>query len=300
MNYEDLQAHMVDFKANWAQFGVTIMCDSWTGPTMMCIINFMVFCNGQMFFHKSVNATGHAQNAEFIYDCIKKVIVEEIREQFVVHLVTDNGSNYKKACQQLTNEFSHITWQPCAAHTINLMLKDIRHFDEVAEVVDSAKREYAACYDERKDRWRAYSSFWDKQDKFQAWMISSEWKNSDWENDNEHLFATDCLMNRIWWDKMELLLKSVTPIYSVLRFADQQKNGTISRFLPRMIHAKEEIYGKLKHDDRATLSLLGRFMEVISRRTKYLLNDTLMLAAATLDPEALYKSKLAQHHSCVL
>ncbi|TVU40017.1 hypothetical protein EJB05_13462, partial [Eragrostis curvula] len=125
-------------------------------------------------------------------------------------------------------------------------------------------------------------SFWDKQDKFQAWMISSEWKNSDWENDDEHLFATDCLMNRIWWDKMELLLKSVTPIYSVLRFADQQKNGTISGFLPRMIHAKEETYGKLKHDDRATLSLLGRFMEVISRRTKYLLNDTLMLAACKL------------------
>jgi hypothetical protein len=79
MNYDDLQAHMDDFKENWGQFGVTIMCDSWTGPTMMCIINFMVFCNGGMFFHKFVNATSHIQNAEFIRGCIR-VVIEEIGE----------------------------------------------------------------------------------------------------------------------------------------------------------------------------------------------------------------------------
>jgi hypothetical protein len=83
MNYDDLQAHMADFKGNWGQFG-TVMRDSWTGPIMMCIINFMVFCNGCMFFHKSVNATGRVQNAEFIRGCIREVIVQGIGEQFVV------------------------------------------------------------------------------------------------------------------------------------------------------------------------------------------------------------------------
>jgi hypothetical protein len=106
----------------------------------MYTINFMVFCNGRMFFHKSVNATGRVQNAEFIHGCIREVAVEEIGEQFVVQLVIDNGSNYKKACKEVTDEFPHITWQPCAAHTINLMLKDIGHFAEVAEVVNDAKR----------------------------------------------------------------------------------------------------------------------------------------------------------------
>lgn len=121
-------------------------------------------------------------------------------------------------------------------------------------------------------------SFWDRKDKFQAWMISSDWKNSDWRSDDDYLFTTDCLMNRLWWDKMELVLKAVTPIYSVLRYADQQKNGTLSGFLPRMLRAQDEIHGKLKHDDRVPISLLDRFMEVINRRTKYLLNETLMLA----------------------
>ena len=121
-------------------------------------------------------------------------------------------------------------------------------------------------------------SFWDRKDKFQAWMISSDWKNNDWKNDDDHLFTTDCLMNRLWWDKMELVLKAVTPIYSVLRYADQQKNGTIFGFLPRMLQAQDEINGTVKHDDRVRTSLLDKYMEVINRRTQYLLNNTLMLA----------------------
>ncbi|PWZ09673.1 hypothetical protein Zm00014a_025252 [Zea mays] len=71
-------------------------------------------------------------------------------------------------------------------------------------------------------------SFWDRQDKFQAWMVSSDWKNNDWRDEEDHKFTYDCLIDRIWWEKVEMVLKTVTPLYSVLRFADQQKNGTIS------------------------------------------------------------------------
>jgi hypothetical protein len=39
-------------------YGVTIICDSWTGSIGLSIINFMVYCNGIIFFHKSVDCTG--------------------------------------------------------------------------------------------------------------------------------------------------------------------------------------------------------------------------------------------------
>lgn len=48
------------------------MCDSWTSSNHMCIINFMIFRNGRMFFHKIVNAIGKVQNPHFIYGCIEK------------------------------------------------------------------------------------------------------------------------------------------------------------------------------------------------------------------------------------
>jgi hypothetical protein len=300
MNYNDLEAHMESFKEDWSRYGVTIMCDSWTGPTMMCIINFMIFCNGRMFFHKSVNATGEVQNAEFIYDCIKEVVVDDVGAKFVVQIVTDNGSNYKKACKQLIVEHPHITWQPCAAHTVNLMLKDIGKFDDVANVVDSAKRICRFFYKHNRlhammrekiggelIRWNAtrfgtvfmcLQSFWDRQDQLKAWMISAEWRNSQWRNEEDHSFAYDCLTDRIWWDDMELVLNAVGPIFFVLRYADQQKNATLSGFLPKMIQAYNDISAKLKKSERGKGGLLKRTAEVISKRIRYLLNETLMLA----------------------
>ncbi|KAL5659642.1 hypothetical protein ACJX0J_032805, partial [Zea mays] len=42
----DMKAHLAKFKEDWKDYGVIVMCDFWTGPTVMSIINFMIFCNG--------------------------------------------------------------------------------------------------------------------------------------------------------------------------------------------------------------------------------------------------------------
>jgi hypothetical protein len=55
---------------------------------------------------------------------IRKV-VDEIGPEHIIHIVTDNGSNYQKACRQLKEVYEHIVWTPCLAHTVNLVLKDI-------------------------------------------------------------------------------------------------------------------------------------------------------------------------------
>lgn len=320
-NYEDLLAQMNENKGNWARYGVTIMSDSWTGPYKMCIINFMIFCNGRMFFHSSVDATGQSHNAEYLYKHIDHV-VQEVGEKNVIQIVTDNGSNYKAACKQLVAEYPHITWQPCAAHTINLMLKEIASFNEVAEVVHSAQRMCKFFYNHNRlhammrekiggelVRWNAtrfgtvflfLQSFWDRKDKFQAWMVSDEWNKSDWKDELDRDFTYDCLTSRKWWENVELVLKAVTPLYYVLRFADQQKNGTISGFIPRMVDAHKEIFAKLKHDKLVPKDHLHRINEVITRRTRYLFNGTLMPAAAGLDPQRLYKSNYAQEPAIVL
>jgi hypothetical protein len=33
----------------------------------MSIINFIVYCNGVIFFHKSIDATGHSQDTQYIF-----------------------------------------------------------------------------------------------------------------------------------------------------------------------------------------------------------------------------------------
>jgi hypothetical protein len=66
-------------------------------------------------------------------------VVAEVGKNNIIHIVTDNGSNYKKAYRYLTNEYRHIAWQPCLTHTINLMLKTIDDFPDHESIIDNAK-----------------------------------------------------------------------------------------------------------------------------------------------------------------
>jgi hypothetical protein len=77
-------------------------------------------------------------------------VVADVSKNNVVQVITDNGSNYKKACHYLTNEYLHIAWQPCLAHTINLMLKTIGEFPDHESVIDSAKLIVRWLYNDRK------------------------------------------------------------------------------------------------------------------------------------------------------
>jgi hypothetical protein len=66
-----------------------------------------------------------------------------------VQIVTNNGSKYKKACKMISHKFS-IVWQPCLAHTINLMLKAIGKFLEHKSVIQDGRRIYRWLYNHNK------------------------------------------------------------------------------------------------------------------------------------------------------
>ncbi|XP_044386945.1 uncharacterized protein [Triticum aestivum] len=312
-NYEESREWLKLFKQDWKNYGVTVMCDSWTGPTGMSLINFMVYCNTRMFFHKSIDASGQSQNSEFLYREIKQVVVEEIGHENVVQIVTDNGSNYKKACKTLVEqpEFSHIVWQPCAAHTVNLMLKDIGKFPEVDVIVKSAKQICRFFYNHNNlhDSMRKnvggelikpnatrfgtvfmfLESYLEKKDKFRKWMVSDDWKNSIWKNDADHVFAEDLLSSNMWWTALEWVLDLLEPLYVALRYADTQKKCTLSGFKKTMMTAIQKMSSHLGGGSQ----MLDRVMSKVSPRMEDMQNETLMVAAAVLDPFTHYRVNLS-------
>ena len=44
------------------------MCDEWTGPTKLSIINFMLYCKGSTIFLKFVDALENIKDNKYIYD----------------------------------------------------------------------------------------------------------------------------------------------------------------------------------------------------------------------------------------
>ena len=294
--YEELQEYVAEWKHHWGWYGVTVMCDSWTGPTGTSILNFMISCDGRMFFHKSVDATGRMQSVPYLYESVRKVVVEEIGQGFVVQIVTENGSHFKEACGQLIKEHPHIVWQPCAAHTVNLMLKDIGNIPKVEVVVSSAKRICRFFYNnsELHAQMRTkiggeliqpnatrfgtdflfLQSYLDSKDKLRQWMVSNEWTDSSWNKETDYDYTYDCLLSRSWWEDVKWVLDIIRPLYTVLQYAESHKTRMHSGFMPRMMAAREELLSLFQKGTED----LKNVIDAVDKRVAELYNDTLMIA----------------------
>jgi hypothetical protein len=69
-NEAELKAIFQKWRNEWHEHGVSIMRDSWTGPTRMSVINFLLYSNGRLWFHSSIDATGKSQDAKFLLKVI--------------------------------------------------------------------------------------------------------------------------------------------------------------------------------------------------------------------------------------
>lgn len=112
------------------------MGDGWTDGRHRSLINFLVYCPKGIAFIKSVDASAIVTDAQLLCNLFSE-IVDMVGASNVVHLVTDNESNFKAAGRLLNEKYGNICWSPCAAHCLNLILQDI---SKMPHVVDLAQR----------------------------------------------------------------------------------------------------------------------------------------------------------------
>ncbi|WOL20100.1 hypothetical protein Cni_G28902 [Canna indica] len=94
----------------------------WTGPTRMSIINFLVYCNWRVVYHKSVNSSDEIHDAYYISKLMTKLI-EEIGPQNIDQVIADNGANFKRA-----------------AYCVDLMMKYIGDIPMVKSTIKKAEQ----------------------------------------------------------------------------------------------------------------------------------------------------------------
>ncbi|XP_040938060.1 uncharacterized protein [Gossypium hirsutum] len=125
----------------WKELGATLMCNGWTNSlNQMHIINFLVYCSKGTIFWKSVDVSSvRSRDAEFYYSLLDSV-VEEIGENYIVQIVTDNEVAMEAAGKKLMLKRKHLYWTSCVAHCLDLYLEDIGKKPSVAKVLDEAKK----------------------------------------------------------------------------------------------------------------------------------------------------------------
>ena len=116
----------------WKKTGWTIMTEGWTDKRRITILNFLVNNSKGTIFLKSIDASAISKTANKICKMLDD-IVEEIGEENVVQIVTDNAANYKATDELLMKKRKTLYWTPCAAHCIDLMLEDFEKKEPVHE-----------------------------------------------------------------------------------------------------------------------------------------------------------------------
>ena len=109
---------------------------------------------------KSIDASNIVKDATNLFLLFDKVI-EWMGPLNVVHIVTDNATNYVAAGRLISQKHKHIDWSPCAAYCLNLIFKDIGKMDNVAELVRRASKVIIFVYNHvallswlrKKDGW---------------------------------------------------------------------------------------------------------------------------------------------------
>ncbi|XLT06183.1 hypothetical protein HN51_044932, partial [Arachis hypogaea] len=85
------------------------------------------------------DASNVVKNASSLCDLFSEVI-KWIGPDNIVHVVTDNAANYVAAGRLINKKFENIHWSPCAAHCLNLILKDISSMPHISNLTTRASK----------------------------------------------------------------------------------------------------------------------------------------------------------------
>ena len=224
----DLSIIMEDHKKAWKQYGCSITSDGWTDGKSRCLI-------------------------------------EEIGEENVVQVITDNASNYVNAGMRLMEKKRRLWWTPYAAHCIDLMLEDIGKVNVHDTTLARARQVVKFIYGHtwvlslmrtftknhellRPAITRFATSFLTLQNLYKqkqaliAMFSSEKWCSSKWAKKVEGVKArSTVLFDPNFWPHVAFCIKIIVPLVSVLREVDSEERLAMGYIYELMDSAKEKI-----------------------------------------------------------
>lgn len=287
----------------WKKYGCTLMSDGWTDRRGRHLINFLANSPDGTFFMGSVDASSESHDHLMLADLLQSKI-EEIGKEYVVQIVTDNGANYKKACQLLTTErFPTMFWTPCAAHCIDLMLEDIGSYKVFDATIKNAKRITTFIYRHgrlhhamtlktggrelvRPGATRFATSFLTLQclckfqDSLRQLFIDGDWRRSNLSKTEAGKQIYDLVISTPFWNNVGNCIRAAQPLLVALRVVDADEQPAMPDIIAAMELAKETIRDSFKNN----ASLCKFVIDIIDKRWDTQMGVQLYSAGLFLNP----------------
>jgi hypothetical protein len=121
---------------------VSLTCDLWTGRNRQGFLGITCsYLDPEFQLHEivlSVEYIPYPHTAENIGDSLLAVFDEWKLRDKVFIITTDNGSNMQKAIKDMESVTNNILWQPCSAHTLQLVVG--KGLNPIKVLIGRAKR----------------------------------------------------------------------------------------------------------------------------------------------------------------
>ncbi|XP_021979333.1 uncharacterized protein LOC110875443 [Helianthus annuus] len=267
----------------------------------------------RMVFMKTIDASNCVKDAQKFFELLDGVI-EEIGEDIVVQVVTDNASNYKKAGEMLMKKRKKLYWTPCAAHCINLMLEKIEELPQHKNALLKAKKVSNFIYNHQwvlslarkilgKDLLRpaatrfatnflTIQSLYDSKDALQQMFVSNDWKNCAWATKDDGKNVKIIIMDvRSFWPSVVYTLQTTSPLVEVLRIVDGEQTPAMGFLYGAMDACKEKITKNLNN----VVASYKEIWNIIDEKWDFQMHRDLHAAAYYLNPKFRWSPDVSQH-----
>ncbi|XP_074308360.1 uncharacterized protein LOC141643211 [Silene latifolia] len=281
---QNVERLLEPIKSTWKEKGVSVVSDGWSDSQRRPLINVMVACESGPMFIKAVDCSGEVKDKEYIASLLSEVI-DEVGDQNVVQVLTDNASNCKGAGELIEGRYSHIYWTPCVVHTLNLALKNIcaaRNTNNNEETYNECHwiteihvdalfiKNYIMTHGMRLAIFNKFSplkllSVADTRfasivvmlkrlkllkTSLQSMVVSEAWTTYREDRRGQAVLVREKILDDGWWDKVDYILEFTRPIYNMIRDCDTDRSSlhlVYERWEGMSFKVKEAIY---KHEHK--------------------------------------------------
>ncbi|XP_057755510.1 uncharacterized protein LOC130974668 [Arachis stenosperma] len=251
------------YRSAWKETGCTLMADGWIDQRQRTLIIFLVYCSKGLCFVKSVDASSMVKNASSLCDLFSEVI-EWIGPDNVVHVVIDNAANYVAAGRLINKKFENIHWSPCAAHCLNLILKDISSMPHIYSLATRASKITVFVYNHtvflswlrQKDNWKeivhpgptrfatvflTLMSIFERKSELQQLVIDTHFTGHKLGRSANGRAVSAIILDNKFWDDCFTVCQIVSPLIKLLRFVDADDKPSLGIVYEGMLRESPDV-----------------------------------------------------------
>ncbi|KAK4351397.1 hypothetical protein RND71_030710 [Anisodus tanguticus] len=305
--------HNIDqCSSTWTNTGCSVLVDEWITGKGKTLVNFFVYCPEGTMFLRSVDASSLIDSTDSLYELLKEV-VEEVGVRNVLQVITRNEERYVIAGKRLTDAYPTIFWTPCAAHSIDLMLEDIKKLEWIDTAMEQAKSISRFIYNNNilLSMMRKFTFGVDLVDlgvtrsatdfltlkrmvnikhNLQSMVTSVEWMESPYSKKPEGFAVLDYISSPSFWSTCSLITRLTDPILRLLRIVCSEERPAMAYVYAGLYRAKETI--KKEFVNKKDYSV---YWNIIDHRWEPLQRHPLHAAGFYLNPKFFYTTEEDVH-----